>query len=333
MLPIYHHVLADPASLGPLTFDGRSENGRWLDGRLFGPLQCRVYSVRAGIADFIGDSCGFLGSPIVEQGGREGWVKSNWTSGNRRWARVRDAQTRKVSDWGLTATSDDQLSYDESALIYDTFAQAVREPGPSPSAKPIILELATGPGGGFLPLILLHDPEAQVLLNDILYPLLEEWQALLRVESAGPNVGFAAADARQLPLRSGTIDVISGQSAFMEILAPERAIAEACRVLRPGGLLVEHEAALVPEDAARLSPQLRGYVQEISPVLLSGSAPMLQSAGFVGVEETLGSTIELSPEEGIFPAMAAREGVTVRVQRRLVTARKPSAPSSSRATA
>jgi ubiquinone/menaquinone biosynthesis C-methylase UbiE len=199
----------------------------------------------------------------------------------------------------------------------------VNEPGADSSCKPVILELATGPGGGFLSLILLHDPEANVLLNDILYPLLEEWQLLLRAENAGPNVGFVAADARQLPLRTGSIDVISGALAFMEILAPERAVAEAYRVLRPNGLLVEHEGSVVPEDCARLSPRLRAHVQEISPALLSGSAPLLQSEGFTEVEETLGSTVELSPDEGIFPAMAANEGVTVHVQWRLVTARKP----------
>jgi len=196
MLPVYHHVLADPASLGALTFDGQSEHGRWLAGRLFSPQLCRAYSVRGGIADFVGDSCGWLGGPFIEQARREGWVKGNWTSANRRWGRVRDAQVGKVSDWGLRASPDNRYSDEEKALIYSTYAQALRRPVTDPSAKPVILELAAGPGGGFLPLILLHDPEAQVLLNDILYPLLEEWQAVLRTAGAGPNVGFVAADAR-----------------------------------------------------------------------------------------------------------------------------------------
>jgi ubiquinone/menaquinone biosynthesis C-methylase UbiE len=237
---------------------------------------------------------------------------------------VRDAQAGKVSDWGLRASPDNRYSDDEKALIYNTYAQVVRQPGADPSARPVILELAAGPGGGFLPLILLHDPEAQVLLNDILYPLLQEWQAVLRTAGAGPNVGFVAADARQLPLRSASIDVISGAVPFIEVLAPERAIAEAYRVLRPGGRLVEHEGVLEPQDTARLSPRLRAYIEENMPAWLSGAAPILRAVGFVEVEETLGSAFELSPEEGTMPAMAAKEGVSLRSQWRLVSARKPS---------
>ncbi len=66
MLPVYQRILADPAPLKPVTFEGRSEDGRWVEGRLLGPLQSRVYGLRGGIADFVGDSCGFLGLPIIE---------------------------------------------------------------------------------------------------------------------------------------------------------------------------------------------------------------------------------------------------------------------------
>ncbi len=186
-----------------------------------------MYTLRRGIADFVGDSCGWLNSPVIEQGRREGWVKSRWESGTRRWSRVRDARAGHVSNWGRPATPDNLMSDEEDGLLYDTFTRVVREPAATLSARPIILELATGPNGGFLPLILLHDPEAHVLLNDILHPLLEQWQTVLHAEGAGRNIGFIAADAHQLPLRSGSIDVISGAIPFVEILAPQRAIAEA----------------------------------------------------------------------------------------------------------
>ncbi len=260
---------------------------------------------------------------MIKQGRKEGWVKSRWEAGVRRWSRVRDARAGRVSDWGRPSTPDNLISDEEDGLIYNAFARLVKESAASLSVRPIILELATGPNGGFLPLILLHDPEAHVLLNDILYPLLEQWQTVLRAAEAGRNVGFAAADAHQLPLRSGSIDVISGAIPFVEILAPQRAIAEAYRVLRPGGLLVELEGVLVSEDVGRLPPHLRAQLEEDMPAWPTGAGPLLRDAGFVDVQETAGSTVRLIPEEGVIPGLAAREGVDMHMQWRFVSARKP----------
>lgn len=322
-MPEYHSVLADPASLGPLTFDGQSEDGRWLAGRLLSWQGCRAYWVRQGIADFVGDSCGWLDSPPIEQGRREGFVKARWEAGGRRWSRVKEARSGRVSDWGRPSTPEIHISDEEDSLMYDAFAGAIANPAAYPSGGPIVLELAAGPNGGFLPLILRHNPEAHVLLNDILYPLLEEWQAVLRAAGAGRNVGFVAADARQLPVRSGSIDVISGAIPFTEILAPGRAIAECYRVLRPGGLLLEHEGVLASEDMGRLSPGLRTQVEENMPAWPTGAGPLLRSAGFVDIRETAGSTVRLVPEEGFIPGLAAKEGVDLHMQWRFVSARKP----------
>lgn len=279
-----------------------------------------MYGVQNGIADFVGNSCGWLNGPFIEQGRREGWVRRNWVSGCRRWLRVADAKNGKVPDWGRLSSPDDLLSDDEKELAFDVLGEALESRGAS--GKPVILDLATGPSGGFLTLTLLHDPEAQVLLNDILFPLLEEWQAVLRADGAGPNVGFVAADARQLPLRTESIDLISGVVPFTEVLAPQRAVAEAYRVLRKGGRLVVLEVVYVQEDTARLSSQLRAHIQENSPGVLSGTVPFLREAGFSEVTEFPGSVVDVAPEEGTIPTMAAAEGVSLRLGFQLVTARK-----------
>jgi ubiquinone/menaquinone biosynthesis C-methylase UbiE len=51
------------------------------------------------------------------------------------------------------------------------------------------------------------------------------------------GVEFRQADGRSLPFEDAAFDVVACDSALCHIPGPERALAEACRVLRPGGRL------------------------------------------------------------------------------------------------
>ena len=52
-----------------------------------------------------------------------------------------------------------------------------------------------------------------------------------------PNVTFQEADGRELPFENGSFDAVIFDSTLSHVPGPERALAEAFRVLRPGGLL------------------------------------------------------------------------------------------------
>jgi ubiquinone/menaquinone biosynthesis C-methylase UbiE len=52
-----------------------------------------------------------------------------------------------------------------------------------------------------------------------------------------PNVAFAEADGRALPFEDATFDVVTFDSELSHLPGPERALAEAARVLRPQGWL------------------------------------------------------------------------------------------------
>ena len=58
-----------------------------------------------------------------------------------------------------------------------------------------------------------------------------------RVAEIGGDVSYVEGDGRELPLADGSLDVVVLHTTLCHIPGPERALAEALRVLRPGGRL------------------------------------------------------------------------------------------------
>jgi demethylmenaquinone methyltransferase/2-methoxy-6-polyprenyl-1,4-benzoquinol methylase len=73
--------------------------------------------------------------------------------------------------------------------------------------------------------------------------------ARARADDAWP-VRFVEADATQLPFADGEFDLVTSSKATHHIPEWEEALAEMCRVLRPGGHLVYADLAL-PRPLAR----------------------------------------------------------------------------------
>ncbi len=103
-----------------------------------------------------------------------------------------------------------------------------------PALKGNVLELGIGTGIN-LPL---YGPEARVMGCDASGEMLA-WAAR---RCASACVGLARADAQCLPFADGSFDAVAASLVFCSVADPARGLAEAGRVLRPGGrlLLLEH---------------------------------------------------------------------------------------------
>jgi SAM-dependent methyltransferase len=105
--------------------------------------------------------------------------------------------------------------------------------------------------------------------------------------SGAPRPG-AVADAEGLPLADASVDVVVLSAVLEHVLDPRRAVAEAKRVLRPGGRLVVY----VPWDKAAIA--LKRWARRIGiglGELSEGSAPgHLRAFDRRGLTDLLGGT-------------------------------------------
>ncbi|MDP2857316.1 MAG: hypothetical protein Q8P50_04980 [Bacillota bacterium] len=64
----------------------------------------------------------------------------------------------------------------------------------------LVMEIAAGPGGGHMPRVVLANPHARLLVNDLSHTVLEGWSNALKQYGVGERATFAAFDARRMPL-------------------------------------------------------------------------------------------------------------------------------------
>jgi ubiquinone/menaquinone biosynthesis C-methylase UbiE len=102
-----------------------------------------------------------------------------------------------------------------------------------PAAR--LLEIGVGTGRIALPL---HRRGREIVGVDLSWPMLERYRA--KAAAAGlPPPPVLRGDASRLPLRDACVDVLLEVHVLHLVPAWERALAEARRVLTPGGLLLQ----------------------------------------------------------------------------------------------
>lgn len=93
---------------------------------------------------------------------------------------------------------------------------------------------------------------------------------------ASPNVTFVA-DAHSVPLRDGSVDAVWLQGILELVVDPQRVVAEAARILKPGGLMFTDTAFMFPicegpYDFNRWSPSGLRWLFRDFDVLSSGQS-------------------------------------------------------------
>ena len=74
-----------------------------------------------------------------------------------------------------------------------------------------------------------------VIANDLSLPMLEKALSYARAEGVAERILFVRSDSERMPFASASIDAITCGGSFNEFQSPKAFLAEARRVLRPGG--------------------------------------------------------------------------------------------------
>jgi ubiquinone/menaquinone biosynthesis C-methylase UbiE len=134
-----------------------------------------------------------------------------------------------------------RYGWDKAAATYERSWQAQLEPAQSAlleiaNFKPgdRVLDVACGTGLVTFRVAKTVAPRGEVLGTDISKEMIATASALARVQGIA-NCSFQRMDAEELALEDGTFDVALCALGLMYVPAPERAVVEMHRILKPGG--------------------------------------------------------------------------------------------------
>ena len=111
------------------------------------------------------------------------------------------------------------------------------------------------------------------------------------------NIDYRLGDMEEIPITDGEVDLVFFSQSLHHALHPERALAEAARILVPGGRVVILDLAKHRFEEAR-----EVYADEWLGFSESDLETMLQNAGFSQVEATV---VDKEPETPQFQTLLA----------------------------
>ncbi len=157
----------------------------------------------------------------------------------------------------------------------------------------VIADLGAGEGSSAL---LLAQKAARVIAIDASAKMIEvaREQAL---RHGVKNIDYRLGDMEEAPIGDGEVDLVFFSQSLHHALHPERAVAEAWRILAPGGRIVILDLVRHRFEEAR-----ELYADEWLGFSESELESMLQSAGFAQIET---SVVDKEPEKPQFQTLLA----------------------------
>lgn len=272
MLPEFQCLFVDPEDHSPLSFEGE-----WLDDCWWNGVLCssrgETWPVVEGIPDFVRES--------IEGVSWSGPCSKE--TYERNWKRANDILV--PNSWGREVAE-----------------ECVRQGRPA-------LDIASGPGGGFMPGLLQLDPRLPVMATDASSFILQGWKRYLEREGMSFAVCFAAFDARKMPLASGSVEVMTSVAGFGNIHGPFLAIREAARILADDGIIYTWDSDL-DMDAYRVLMAKKGVSDlDRRPGSTLGWAEAFQECGLRVVRREFIDRYKIEGENSVLGKLADEFGI------------------------
>lgn len=176
-----------------------------------------------------------------------------------------------------------------------------------------ILEIGTGPGGGFMPYILRSNPDATIIINDLSPTVVREWKQFLDKELNSPNISYAVFNFCDIPFEDNSIDVVSdgGGIGNTEDGDKGKALKEVYRVLKPGGLFVTSTGFVTKETLAKLPEQAQTVLLDKRPDVFADLYEETVLAGFKKIDSEICGFWNTDDDESTIADLARSLGINL----------------------
>lgn len=175
---------------------------------------------------------------------------------------------------------------------------AVELLGPRPGHR--VLDLACGTGDLTALISRAVGASGRVIASDINANMLGEGRARLTDRGVVGNVEYVQADAAHLPFRGEQFDAVSIAFGLRNVTFKEKALAEMCQVLKPGGRLIVLEFS--KPSLPGLAPLYDAYSFRVMPLM--GRLV----AGDAGSYRYLAESIRMHPDQSTLKALMEQAG-------------------------
>jgi len=177
----------------------------------------------------------------------------------------------------------------------------------------IILEIGVGPGGGFMPFILKANPDATIIISDHSPTVVREWKSFLDKSLDSPNIYYAVFDFCNMPFKDNSIDIISDGGGIGNCEGIKaKALKEAFRVLKPGGILVTSTGFVTKETLAALPEEAKCTLIKKRPDIFEDLYEDTVLAGFSKIDSMIGDCWYTDDDDSSIADLARSLGINLK---------------------
>lgn len=181
------------------------------------------------------------------------------------------------------------------------------------SCNGIILEIGTGPGGGYMPYILKANSDATIIISDLSPTIVREWKSFLDKTLDSPNIYYAAFDFCDMPFKDNSIDIISDGGGIGNCIGIKaKALKEAFRVLKPGGKLITSTGFVNKETLAELPVEAQKVLLEKRPDIFEDLYEDTVLAGFSKIDSVISGCWYTDDDESTIADLARSLGINLK---------------------
>lgn len=177
----------------------------------------------------------------------------------------------------------------------------------------IILEIGTGPGGGYMPYILKANSDATIIISDLSPTVVSEWKNFLDKAVDSPNLYYAVFDFCDMPFKDNSIDVISDGGGIGNCKGKKaKALKEAYRVLKPGGKLITSTGFVNKETLAGLPMEAQKILLQKRPEIFEDLYEDTVLAGFCKIDSVIGGCWYTDDDDSTIAELARSLGINLK---------------------